>query len=248
MIFSPHPDDECIIGGLALRLRREQHMNVFNVAVTLGSDPDRQAERWTELTHACAFLGFGLLATCPRGLTGINPATRANQPAAWAASVQIIANLLAEHQPTLLFTPHAADWNRTHLGTHHLVLDALPRLDGYRPVVIETEFWGAMPNPNLLVEITPHDLADLVAALSFHAGEVQRNPYHLRLPAWMQDNVRRGGEVVGGQGTRAPAMSFATLYRASRWTGDRLTPLYATGTILPATSLLPVATEWLQLP
>ena len=37
LIFSPHPDDECIIGGLALRLMREGGMRVVNVAVTQGS-------------------------------------------------------------------------------------------------------------------------------------------------------------------------------------------------------------------
>ena len=42
LIFSPHPDDECIIGGLALRLQREAGMRVINVAVTQGSHKDRQ--------------------------------------------------------------------------------------------------------------------------------------------------------------------------------------------------------------
>ena len=60
-----------------------------------------------------------------------------------------------------------------------------------------------MATPNLMVESSPEDLADMMAALSFHVGEVQRNPYHLLVPAWMQDNVRRGGEVVGGQGGAA---------------------------------------------
>jgi hypothetical protein len=49
LIFSPHPDDEVIIGGLPLRLRREMDMNVINVAVTQGSNKARQAERWKEL-------------------------------------------------------------------------------------------------------------------------------------------------------------------------------------------------------
>ena len=57
----------------------------------------------------------------------------------------------------------------------------------------------------------------MMTALSFHVGEVQRNPYHLLVPAWMQDNVRRGGELVGGQGGAAPDFSFATLYRVRRW-------------------------------
>ena len=38
LIFSPHPDDECIIGGLALRLQRESGWRVVNVAVT--QEPD----------------------------------------------------------------------------------------------------------------------------------------------------------------------------------------------------------------
>ena len=37
LIFSPHPDDEVIIGALPLRLLREFGVRVVNVAVTLGS-------------------------------------------------------------------------------------------------------------------------------------------------------------------------------------------------------------------
>ena len=53
LVFSPHPDDECIIGGLALRMLREAGVRVVNVAVTQGSRKDRQAARWTELAAAC---------------------------------------------------------------------------------------------------------------------------------------------------------------------------------------------------
>ena len=75
--------------------------------------------------------------------------------------------------------------------------------------LVETEFWGAMTDPNLMVEISAEDLADMIAATTFHVGEVNRNPYHLLLPPWMMDNVRRGGEVVGGQGGAAPDYAFA---------------------------------------
>ena len=50
LIFSPHPDDEVIIGALPLRLLRELKMNVINVAVTQGSHKARQPERWKELS------------------------------------------------------------------------------------------------------------------------------------------------------------------------------------------------------
>ncbi len=233
-IFSPHPDDECIIGGLALRLLREKKYRVVNVAVTQGSRKDRQAARWAELAEACAFIGFELLATGPCGLEGINLKTRDGQPEQWAASVRVIADLLREQKPAVLLVPHATDWNSSHIGTHHLVMDALRTLPGYTPQVVETEFWGAMPAPNLMVEVSSRDLADLIGALSFHVGEVQRNPYHLRLPAWMQDNVRRGGEVVGGQGGTPPSFSFATLYRLCLWDGTRLVPAYEGGRVMAA--------------
>ncbi len=41
MIFAPHPDDECIIGALPLRLGREAGFKVVNVAVSQGSSLKR---------------------------------------------------------------------------------------------------------------------------------------------------------------------------------------------------------------
>ena len=74
----------------------------------------------------------------------------------------------------------------------------------------------------------------MITALSFHVGEVQRNPYHLLVPPWMQDNVRRGGELVGGQGGAAPDFSFATLYRVRRWASGELQPVWPGGRIVTA--------------
>lgn len=236
LIFSPHPDDEVIIGGLALRLLREAKMNVLNVAVTQGSHKARQAARWKELSDCCRFIGFGLIQTREGGLEGINVKTRTGHPAEWAKSVARIADILREHSPRVIFFPHERDWNSTHIGTHHLVVDALQTLGpSFDCFTVETEFWGAMDDPDLMVETSEADLADLLAALSFHVGEVQRNPYHLRLPAWMIDNVRRGGELVGGQGGAAPDFLFATLYRLRRWRNGAFEKVYAGGKFLGVT-------------
>ena len=232
LIFSPHPDDEVIIGGLALRLLREQKLNVINVAVTLGSLAERQTERWQELKNCCAYIGFGLVATREKGLEGINLISREQQPKRWAAAVETIAEILAAQRPSIVFLPHADDWNKTHIGTHHLVLEAMGRCSSLACQVVETEFWGAMDAPNLMVELSAVDVADLVAALSLHVGEVARNAYHLRLPAWMVDNVRRGAELVGGQGGAAPCFAFATLYRLRSWTDGRLHEVLERGQVL----------------
>ncbi len=235
LIFSPHPDDECIIGGLAVRLQREAGMRVVNVAVTQGSNKARQAGRWDELRAACDYLGFELVATAPGGLEKVSAGTRSADPQHWATSVEAIARILTEHQPTAVFFPHDTDWNSTHIGTHHLLVDALGRqAPDFSCVVVETEFWGAMATPNLMVESSVHELADIMTALSFHVGEVKRNPYHLLVPAWMQDNVRRGSELVGGQGGAAPDFTFCTLYRLRRWKDGALQAVYEGGKNLPS--------------
>jgi len=231
LIFAPHPDDEVIIGGLPLRLLRELKMNVVNVAVTLGSRVDRQTERWRELKNCCDYIGFGLVGTGERGLEGISPVAREKDPRRWALSVEVIAKLLTEHQPSIVFFPHDDDWNKTHIGVHQLLVEALGA-SGLAYLTVETEFWGAMDTPNLMVESSAADVADLVAALSLHLGEVERNAYHLRLPAWMIDNVRRGAELVGGQGGTAPQFAFATLYRLRRWENGQFHNIFEGGQVL----------------
>jgi LmbE family N-acetylglucosaminyl deacetylase len=216
LIFAPHPDDEMITGALPLRLMREQSFAVIDVAVTLGSRVDRRAQRLMELQEACTYIGFGLIQP-RRVLEAITLQVRERDPTGWNAAVTAIADVLAAEQADVIFLPHTADWNATHIGVHHLVVEAMQCLPGLACHVVETEYWGAMAAPNLMVESTPADVADLVAALSLHAGEVARNAYHLRLPAWMMDNVRRGTELIGGQGAAAPRFVFATLYRLHGW-------------------------------
>ena len=216
LIFSPHPDDECIIGALPLRLLRQSKMRVINVAVTQGSKKERQAGRLEELKQACDFMGFELLQTRPNGLERVNPKTREQDPAFWKESVSTIAEILNRTKPKIIFFPHEQDWNSSHIGTHYLVTDALKTL-GLNCYTVETEYWGQNNRPNLMVQSTAEDVADMVAGTSFHVGEVTRNPFHLFLPAWMQENVRRGSELVGGQGEAAPDWTFATLYRLRQW-------------------------------
>jgi N-acetylglucosamine malate deacetylase 1 len=230
LFFAPHPDDETIQGGLALRLLREAKWNVIDVAVTQGSKKERQPERLAELKAACDFLGFGLAQTAPNGLEKVIPKTRDENKPLWTQMVKVIAELLAQHQPRVIFFPHDEDWNDTHIGVHFLVMDALASLPkSFRCYCVETEFWGQNDAPNLMVEYSEQDVADLMAATSFHVGEVKRNPYHVLIPAWMMDNVRRGAELVGGQGGAAPQFTFAQLYRLRKWSDGALNNFYDGG-------------------
>jgi N-acetylglucosamine malate deacetylase 1 len=226
LLFSPHPDDECITGALALRLLREAKWNVINVAVTLGGEKKRQVPRLRELKNACHQLGFALMGT---GLENINPELREKNPVRWRVAVGAIARILAEYRPRVIFLPHEADGHPTHVGVHFLVLDALIDLPhDFECCVVEKEFWRQMAQPNLLIESGAKDVGDLVAALACHAGEVRRNPYHARLPAWMLDNVRRA-EMVGGQGGAAPDFTFGTIYRLRKWSRNGLADVLKNG-------------------
>src|SRR5512137_1003768 len=65
LFFAPHPDDECIVGAMAMRLLRQARMNLINVAVTLGSNKERQQGRLSELRNACNYIGYSLVTTAP---------------------------------------------------------------------------------------------------------------------------------------------------------------------------------------
>jgi N-acetylglucosamine malate deacetylase 1 len=206
LVFAPHPDDECIVGALPLRLKQEAGWRVSNVAVTLGSNAERRESRWAELVDACAVLGFDCIRVGEDGLSDVRADTVKDE------HVQALAAVLTRHRPALVLAPHALDDNPSHRGVHRVVIEALAaaRLD---TVLALTEFWSTQEQPNALVQTNIADTARLIAALERHTGEIERNPYHLRLPAFLADAVRRGGELVLGAGEEVPDFAFATLYR-----------------------------------
>lgn len=223
LLCSPHPDDECITGALPLRFMRQNGWRVINIPITLGSNPRRQEERWVELQHACDWLGFELQEIEPGGLSHVTASCRERDPEEWESKQELLAEIIKQYKPTLVVCPNSDDGHATHIGTHHLVLDALAH-EAHACWLLQTEFWRAMTHPNLLIESSENDVADLIGALSCHVGEVKRNPYHLRFTSWLADNVRRGAEIVSGAGMAAPNFCFGTLYRLDHFDGEQIQP------------------------
>jgi LmbE family N-acetylglucosaminyl deacetylase len=243
LICSPHPDDEALAATLPLRMRLECGAKVTNIAITLGSDHAQRARRRRELESACAVLGFKLVipsesgrpAAAPSGaresaqsvrasadrahwgFDHVNISTRQQHPDLWASNVSALAAIFDHEQPDVVFAPHADDFHSTHVGTHFLAVDALAKYvqsSGRDSIMlIETEFWHHLRRPNLMVGIPADALALALLAATEHGGEMSRNAYHLSQPARLMDNVRRGAEVAGGQGSTAPSFPFAELYR-----------------------------------
>lgn len=194
MILSPHPDDESIVGSLALRLMKENNAHIVNVAVTLGSKKERQAERKLELMEACDLLEMECVFLSDD----------------WKKKTKELQSLVQKYQPQIIIAPHLKDFHPTHIKTGEL-LKKIKTKETY--LVAWSEFWGQLAKPSILVEV-PQEILELqMQALEKHVGEVARNPYHLRLPAWMMDNVRRGSEILSGKGAMAEPMAYGVLYQ-----------------------------------
>lgn len=221
ILFSPHPDDECIMGALPLRLQREAGLQISVVPVTLGSKPERRAARRKELEAACQLLNFAILEPAAQPFDDVRAETRQDQPILWHGMAAKLTALLERERPEMIFVPHRYDGHPTHIGTHSLVMDALAKTAAdFSTRVVFTEFWHPQAEPNLLVDVHPQDLTVLIEALMCHGGEIARNPYHRSLPAWMIDNARRGAELIGGFGAAA-SLAFAVLYHAGHWRQGR---------------------------
>jgi len=249
---SPHPDDESLSGALALRLRLEANARVTNVAVTLGSDPAQRPRRRSELASACRVLGFELVipaepgAPAADGFENVTPGARKEDSKAWAAKARALSEIFDQELPEAVFVPHVDDYNSTHIATHRLVTDALAahlaRRASAAVVLIETEFWHPLAEPNLMIELTPEQVAIQLTAATEHGGEMRRNPYQLLQPCRLMDNVRRGSEVVGGQGAAAQPWDFAEIYRVGFWRGRSAVGPRPGGRMLPSSE--PATLEW----
>jgi len=217
VLCSPHPDDEILTGVLPLRLLREQGARVVNLAVTLGSNVARQAERWTELLAACAVVGFD----CQRLSQPVGFELKAGDVGkGWQTVLEGLVDFFAQQQPDLVFFPHAHDAHPAHIAANRLVSAALARWTASCQVTVkavETEYWSSMSAPNLLIGISSEELAGLLAALTCHRGEIARNPYHLTHPARLMDTVRRGVELIPSTSLVRPEFLFGELYRLSVW-------------------------------
>lgn len=234
---APHPDDESISGSLALRLLRESGASITSIAVTLGRDKSQQARRLREVQSACHALDFKLvLAHPPGGFDEVAEESRREHPAEWRVKVDALREIFDAEQPDAVMAPHADDFNTTHVGTHRLVLDALgEHLEQSRraPVLlIETETWHQIEKPNLMVGLAPELVAAQLVAIAEHGGEMRRNPFHLLHPARLMDNVRRGSEVVGGQGAAGRKYAFAEIYNVALMKGRERLPAPPGGCIV----------------
>lgn len=218
LVLSPHPDDECLMGGLPLRLSQEDNWQIINVAITLGSKLELRKERLNELAQACAIVGFDLLLPTTEAFTSVRRETKEKKPEAWAVLVGKLASIIRDYWPEAIIIPHARDLHYTHIGTHLLALDALASMPSeFSCHLVQSEYWHPNETPNLMVGLSEKDVATLFTGLCCHESQNKRLAFNQFFPGYLSDNVRRGSERVWGEGASQSPMDFAMLYRLDLW-------------------------------
>ncbi len=242
MGITAHPDDwPLTVGPLALRLRREG-FRMVNVCVTLGR-PQQYERRLEELIQECQYFGAEMVVP---NKTGLRDEIKSNDPAKWSLAVASISRLLADYNPAIVVVHHDDDGHHDHVVVNRLAMEALaPRLD-YRTVVVEGEYWKDMNRPNLQLEVSASDMAELLQGLSCHKGELERNRYDVFSLPHMHVNGRYA-EIVRGWGTEAAEFDFSVMYRVRLFRHgkleDYLKPLQIQADE-PITRILPDALSW----
>ena len=199
LILAPHPDDECLMSPYALRLLLENQVRVHAVSVTTGSNTARQTERQVEFQNACAVMNF-----TPYVLS-----------LEWDKKADEIKEIIQREKINLIIAPHLHDHHPAHIKTGELARKIMNEVS-FDGIYLESQFWGELKAPNLLVEVTQEAFELSFEALTKHTGEVSRNPYHLRLASYLVNNVRLGAEKVATLGSAAPTFAFGALYQGYR--------------------------------
>lgn len=224
LICAPHPDDESLVGGLALRMRHQEAWRVVNLSITLGSQTDRRQARWHEAQAACNYLGFDLaspLGIQEHAFENITLQAFEAQSPHWLNCVANLAIQLQVFKPRMIIVPHAMDGHTTHCATYHLLMQALPLAKLTESChLLLSEYWNTQLSPRLMLALSPTEVGQMMTATAMHTGEVMRNPYHRSLPAWLIDGARRGAERVGLPGQAATGMTMAALYGWLIWDGS----------------------------
>lgn len=202
--LSPHPDDEAIGAGATLLALRAAGHRVVNVACGLGR-PDQAARREAELREACARAGFELAIVDP-----------ALDLAAWVAA-RVVADGV-----DVVVSPSPHDGHPAHEAVARAARAGIERGGGGARWWM-WGLWADLPLPTLVTEFGEARLADALAMLTAHAGELERNDYAALVRCRATANRVLGAERAfgfGSAGLDGPYVELLTELgvRDGRWT------------------------------
>lgn len=208
LILAAHPDDEVLgCGGTIAKLADEGAIvHVAFLADGVFSRAGEQAAQQLELTarraaaqKACEILGVKSVSF------GDFPDNRMDTIPLLDIT-QVVEELIAQHQPEMVFTHHAGDVNIDHRRLHEAVVTACRPQQGHPvktllcfevPSSTEWQLAGSAPafTPNWVVDISA-TLARKLAALEAYADELRTWP-HPRSRQGVEHLAHWRGATVG---------------------------------------------------
>ena len=154
LVIAPHPDDEVIGCGGAIRLRVERGERVSVVFLTSGELGLKHLPResaWkvreTEARKSSKILGLAKLHFLrqPDWLLGDHA----------SATETALKPLLEQERPALIYLPHPNDGHPDHQATLPILRAALKRCRGLKPELLAYEIWTPLAAHDIAVDISP---------------------------------------------------------------------------------------------
>ncbi len=154
LVIAPHPDDEVIGCGGAIRLRVERGERVSVVFLTSGELGLKRLPReraWkvreTEARKSSKILGLAKLHFLrqPDWLLGDHA----------SATATALKPLLEQERPALIYLPHPNDGHPDHQASLPILRAALKRCRGLKPELLGYEIWTPLATHDIAVDISP---------------------------------------------------------------------------------------------
>jgi LmbE family N-acetylglucosaminyl deacetylase len=211
---APHPDDELIGAPATLLALRDAGHPIINLACSLGRPADQQRRR-AELNEACRRARFELLIPdrlFPDSGSGSELQRAEHELAA------LITSLLQSRACAYVVGPSPHDAHPAHEAVGRAIRDALVQTPQPPPWGM-WGLWSDLPLPNIYLPFDATVLAEVLDALSAHAGELERNDYATLVESRARMNAVLGSERVFGFGTGNRGAEYAELLTEVIFTG-----------------------------
>jgi LmbE family N-acetylglucosaminyl deacetylase len=206
--LSPHPDDELIGAPATLMALRDAGWRVVNLACGLGR-PEQRARREGELREACRLAGFDLL------LASVAESEDGGASATGPLNPELLADVTAAIEavgPALVVSPAPRDRHPAHEAVAAAARESLRRLGTGAPRWWTWAVWGSQPRPTLGTAFDRERLEEILAALSAHRGELERNDYRRLVRGRAEANACLAPELLFGFGAGAePSAEYVEL-------------------------------------
>lgn len=175
LVIAPHPDDEVIGCGGAIRLRIERGERatvVFLSSGELGLKHLPRAKTWeireSEARQAAKILGVGSLHFLRQ------PDWMLSDHA--SATAAVLKPVLEQEEPAVIYLPHEDDSHPDHQATMHILRTALKRCAALKPELLAYEIWTPLATHDVTVDIS-NVMARKLRALRAHRSQLGEFDY-----------------------------------------------------------------------